>query len=134
MERREIFVAGGTGYLGKALLPLLVERGHRVLALARSSSAAKVPAGCEVVPGDALDASTYAARVPRNATFLHLVGVSHPAPWKADLFEKVDAASIRATLAAVAQANAAHLVYLSVAQPAPVMRAYIDVRSRCEAA
>src|SRR5262245_32784394 len=121
MERREIFVAGGTGYLGKALLPVLIERRHRVLALARPGSASRVPAGCEVVPGDALDASTYASRVPRGATFLHLVGVSHPAPWKADLFEKVDAGSVRATLAAAAEANAAHLVYLSVAQPAPVM-------------
>src|SRR5262245_38254911 len=112
MERREVFVAGGTGYLGRALLPLLVERGHRVLTLARAGSAAKVPAGCEVIHGDALDAATYATRVPRGATFLHLVGVSHPAPWKADLFEKVDAASIRATLAEATQAGVAHLLYL----------------------
>jgi uncharacterized protein YbjT (DUF2867 family) len=29
---------------------------------------------------------------------------------------------------------AAHFVYVSVAHPAPTMHAYIDVRSRCEAA
>ena len=49
---RHVFVAGGTGYIGRQLLPLLVERGHRVHALARGGSESRVPAGCEVVGGD----------------------------------------------------------------------------------
>ena len=35
MEIRQVFVTGGTGYLGGALLPALLARGHRVRALAR---------------------------------------------------------------------------------------------------
>ena len=37
-----------------------------------------MPAGASVVAGDALDAATYAARVPAGATFVHLVGVVRP--------------------------------------------------------
>jgi len=33
----EIFIAGGTGGIGGVLVPLLVNAGHRVVALTRSS-------------------------------------------------------------------------------------------------
>jgi uncharacterized protein YbjT (DUF2867 family) len=131
---RRLFVTGGTGYLGGALLPALLARGHSIRALVRPGSERKLPPGCEAVAGNALDASTFTAQVAPADTFVHLVGVSHPAPWKADQFRAVDLASALATVAAARQAGVAHLVYLSVAQPAPVMRAYVAVRAECEAA
>jgi uncharacterized protein YbjT (DUF2867 family) len=127
-----VFVTGGTGYLGRAL-PRLVARGHTVRALARPGSEGRVPAGCEVVAGDALDASTWADRVAPADTLLHLVGVSHPAPWKAALFDRVDRRSAAASVAAAMRSGVRHLVYLSVARPAPVMRAYVAARAACEA-
>lgn len=130
---RRIFVAGGTGYLGGALLPVLVARGHEVRALVRPRSLGKLPGGCAPVAGSALEAESYAAAVAGCDTFLHLVGVSHPAPWKAAEFEAVDLASVRASVAAATQAGVRHFVYLSVAHPAPVMTAYWQVRARCEA-
>ncbi len=45
----------------------------------------------------------------------------------------MDLASIRATAAAAVTAAAKHLVYVSVAHPAPVMRAYIAARTEGEA-
>lgn len=126
-------MTGATGYLGSALVPRLLARGHRVLALARPGAEGRVPAGAEVVSGDALDAATYAARVPPGATFVHLVGVPHPSPKKAREFREVDLASLRAALAAAVPAPAAHFVYLSVAHPAPVMRAYWAARAEGEA-
>ncbi|MET0624970.1 MAG: NAD-dependent epimerase/dehydratase family protein [Pyrinomonadaceae bacterium] len=36
MERRGGFVAGGTGYVGRALVARLLERGHEVRALVRA--------------------------------------------------------------------------------------------------
>lgn len=131
---RQLFVTGGTGYIGGALLPELVARGHSVRALVRPGSERKLPPGCAAVSGNALDAATFAGEVAPADTFVHLVGVSHPAPWKAAQFRAVDLASALATVAAVKQAGVGHLVYLSVAQPAPVMRAYIAVRAECEAA
>jgi uncharacterized protein YbjT (DUF2867 family) len=59
--------------------------------------------------------------------------VAHPGPAKAEQFRTVDLASLDAALAAALQAGAAHIVYLSVAQPAPVMRAYVAARAEGEA-
>jgi uncharacterized protein YbjT (DUF2867 family) len=86
------------------------------------------------VVGNALDASTFAAAVRRTDTFVHLVGTPHPSPSKAAEFQRVDLPSILASVEAARQAQAAHLVYVSVAHPAPVMHAYIEVRSAGERA
>jgi uncharacterized protein YbjT (DUF2867 family) len=83
------------------------------------------------VRGDALRAETFASEVPADATVVHLVGTSRPNPTKAAEFRAVDLASIHATVTAVAR-RIRHLIYVSVAQPAPVMRAYIAVRQEGE--
>jgi nucleoside-diphosphate-sugar epimerase len=49
-----VLVAGGTGVIGRQLLPLLGEVGHEVIVMARSANGVKVP-GAEVVTADALD-------------------------------------------------------------------------------
>src|SRR5262245_29085118 len=121
---RHIFISGGTGYLGGALLPALLARGHRVTALARRGSEGKLPAGCAVVEGNALDAAAFAGRIAPADTLVHLVGTSHPAPWKAEEFRRVDLVSVQAAVAAARTAGVRHFVYLSVAQPAPAMHAY----------
>ena len=126
-------MTGGTGYLGEAFVPLLLARGHRVLALARPGSESRLAGGAEAVIGDALDAATYAARVPAGATFVHLVGVAHPSPRKAREFREVDLASLKAALDAAVSACVEHFVYLSVAHPAPVMREYWEARAEGEA-
>jgi nucleoside-diphosphate-sugar epimerase len=36
MQARDVFVTGGTGYIGQRLIPELLARGHRVRALARA--------------------------------------------------------------------------------------------------
>ncbi len=132
MSPRTVFVTGGTGYIGSELIPALVDRHHDVHALMRLGSRRTLPAGCRHVVGDALEEGSYAAEVPRGATFVHLIGVSHPAPWKAKQFEAIDLGSVKVALAAAQQAACEHFVYVSVAQPAPVMRAYIAARRRCE--
>ena len=128
-----IFVTGGTGYIGRPLIEALHERGHAVHALVRRGSEARLPAYARQVIGDALDAASFASAVPAGATVVHLVGTPHPNPAKAAQFRSVDLASIRATTMAAQQAAARHLVYVSVAHPAPVMRAYIAARMEGEA-
>ncbi len=56
--KRCVFVTGATGYLGRPLVERLLELGHGVRALARTSSASKLPPNVEPVIGDALDATT----------------------------------------------------------------------------
>jgi uncharacterized protein YbjT (DUF2867 family) len=66
-------------------------------------------------------------------TYVQLVGVAHPAPWKGRQFRRIDLASARESIAAAEAAKVPHFVYVSVAHPAPTMKAYIEVRKECEA-
>jgi uncharacterized protein YbjT (DUF2867 family) len=127
-----VFVTGGTGYIGSRLIPELVSRGHRVRALVRSGSENKLPAGAEGVIGDALRAETFASAIPPADTFVHLIGVPHPSPAKAAQFRAVDLVSIKAAIAAAGKAGVGHFTYLSVAQPAPVMKVFQEVRRQGE--
>jgi uncharacterized protein YbjT (DUF2867 family) len=134
LKVKPVFVTGGTGYLGRPTIADLVGRGYEVHALVRPGSEGKVPQGAVPVFGNALDESTFASRIPSEATLVHLVGTPRPNPAIAEQFRRVDLASIRAAVMAAQQAKVRHLVYVSVAQPAPVMRAYVAVRQEGEAA
>jgi uncharacterized protein YbjT (DUF2867 family) len=129
-----VFVTGGTGYIGRPLIETLVARKHKVHALVREGREDAIATGATPVTGNALDAATFAYAIPRGATLVHLVGTPHPNPSKAAEFERVDLGSIRASATAAVAANVEHIVYVSVARPAPLMRSYIAARERGEAA
>lgn len=130
-----VFISGGTGYLGRHLLPVLLARGHAVASLVRPGSEARVPPGCHVVPGDALRASAFGCALAGYDTFIHLTGTPKPAPWKERQFRAVDLPSLMASADAAAAPGSGvrHFIYVSVAQPAPIMRAYVTVRQEAEA-
>src|SRR4051794_26594959 len=128
----KVLVTGGTGYIGARLVPALVARGHDVRVLARPGSRAKVPAGCDTMLGNALDADNVRRALRGGDTLVHLVGTPHPGPGKGREFRAVDLPSIQASVAAARAARVAQIVYVSVAQPAPVMQDYVAVRAAGE--
>jgi uncharacterized protein YbjT (DUF2867 family) len=125
-------VTGGTGYIGRRAVEALRARGHHVKALVRRGSERKAPPGAELVIGDPFDRATFLDTISAGDTFLQLLGVPHPSPAKALQFTDIDLKSATESIAAAAAAGAGHFVYVSVAQPAPVMRAYQDVRRQAE--
>ena len=129
---RHVFVAGGTGYIGRHLLPVLLSRGHSVRALVRQGSETKAPSGCEVVGGDPFDRRTFAGAIAPCDTFLQLVGVPHPSPSKARQFVEIDLRSAVESIEAARERGLAHFVYVSVAQPAPLMQAFQNARREAE--
>lgn len=131
-KQRNVFVTGGTGYLGRFLIPELIRRGHAVNCLVRAGSEQRLPAGANHLVGDALKKATFEKAIRPADTFVQLVGVPHPSPAKAAEFQGIDLVSVRESVAAAAAADVRHFVYLSVAQPAPIMRAYIEVRAEGE--
>jgi len=133
MTADPVFITGGTGYVGRPLIDELLRRGHAVHALVRRGSESRLPAAAVPIVGNALDATTFASAIPPGATVVHLVGTPHPNPRKAAEFERVDLASIDQTVRAVRGGDVRHVVYVSVAHPAPVMKAYIAVRQQGEA-
>jgi len=128
-----VFITGATGYIGQRLVPELLARGHAVRALVRNGSERKLPRGAVAINGDPLDRTTFADAVAPSDTFVQLVGVPNPSPAKAQQFRDVDLVSVtESTAAATGAGSVRHFVYLSVAQPAPVMRDYVDVRAAGE--
>ena len=128
----KVFVTGGTGYIGSRLIPALLSRGHEVKALVREGSGRKLPVGVQCVIGDPLKTESYTDKIDHADVFVHLIGVPHPSPAKAKQFHEVDLVSIEVAVKAARDAGVRHFIYLSVAQPAPVMKAFLEVRAQGE--
>jgi uncharacterized protein YbjT (DUF2867 family) len=129
---RDVLLTGGTGYIGRRLVLALLRHGHRVRVLARAGSMARVPSGAASVEGNVLKPDSVLAALRPGDTVVHLVGTPHPNPSKAEEFIRVDLASVHAAAPASRRVGVSHFVYVSVAHPAPVMRAYIAVREAGE--
>jgi uncharacterized protein YbjT (DUF2867 family) len=127
-----VFITGASGFMGRRLSAELVARGHCVRGLVRRGSEKHLALGCEGVTGDPLDASTYQQFVTGCDTLVHLVGVAHPSPAKKQQFRSIDLVSASLAIAVAASSGVRHMVYVSVAHPAPVMRDYIAARSEAE--
>lgn len=127
-----VFISGGTGYMGQAIIPRLLAKGHQVTALVRPGSEGRVPSGCLCLTAQPLDASTFIDQLDGADAFVHLLGVPHPAPSKARQFREIDLVALKASVTAAARNAIRNFVYVSVAQPAPVMKAYQAVRAECE--
>lgn len=131
---RDIFITGGTGYIGTRLIKALQkEGGYRIKAVARKGSEQNLPAGCEVILGNALSAESYQQHILPGSTFVHLVGVAHPSPSKKEQFKKIDLVSIQEAVRAAKSAGVSHFVYVSVSQyPTNIMKEYQMVRTEGE--
>jgi dihydroflavonol-4-reductase len=113
----KVFVTGGSGVVGGALVERLVARGDEVVGLARSAQAAATVErrGARAVRGDLFDADALAAGMEGCGIVFHAAGVnelctSDPAPmYRAN----VDGAA--AAVHATARAGIARLVHTSSA-------------------
>jgi uncharacterized protein YbjT (DUF2867 family) len=131
---KQIFITGGTGYMGSRLVKLLLEKNCRVKALVRNGSEKKLPKGCDYVIADPFDAKSFEKEIPADATLVQLLGVAHPSPKKKEQFKTVDLASAKASALAAREAGVKHFVYVSVAQtPTSIMKDYQECRAIGEA-
>jgi len=127
-----VFIAGVTGYLGSRLAEELIRERCTVSGLVLEGSENRLPQGCRPVPGNALDRTTFSGKIAGTDAYVQLVGVAHPRPAKPRQFREIDLKSCQESLAAALANNVKHFVYVSVAHPAPAMKASIEVRTRCE--
>ncbi len=114
-------VAGGTGFVGKAIVSELSGRGHRVVVLSHRSPVGIV-GSVEVRRADATRPETLpAALAGVDAVVISLAFRNSPieAPRRGQTFEQVDAAGTEALVAAAAAANVPRIVYISGAGAAP---------------
>src|SRR6476620_9915561 len=131
---KQIFITGGTGYMGIRLIKMLLEKGYSVKALVRKGSENKLPQGCDYVIANPFDPNSFAKEIPPGSTFIQLLGVSHPGPKKKEQFKTIDLASVKASASAAKESGVKHFVYISVAQtPTKIMHDYQKCRAEGEA-
>jgi len=131
---KQIFITGGTGYMGSRLIKMLLKKGYSIKALVRSGSENKLSEGCEYVIADPFDATTFAKEIIDGSIFIQLLGVSHPGPRKKKQFQTIDLASARGSITAAKEAGVKHFIYVSVAQtPTTIMHDYQKCRAEAEA-
>lgn len=112
-----VFVTGGSGFVGGALLDALRERGDEVVALARSDVAArKVSArGAAVARGHVLDEDALAAGMEGCELAFHVAGVNSHCPDDPEELMRVNVDGTANAVRAAARAGIDRLVYTSSA-------------------
>ncbi|MCB0640739.1 MAG: NAD-dependent epimerase/dehydratase family protein [Phaeodactylibacter sp.] len=113
---KQVFVTGGSGFVGQNLIPMLVAQGYQVKALARSEQAAQKveQAGATAVKGDLLDAAALAQGVENCTTVFHLAAsVDFFATEKALKKLHVDATAL--LLSVAQEAGVQKFIYLGAA-------------------
>jgi uncharacterized protein YbjT (DUF2867 family) len=104
-DRLQVLVTGATGFVGRALTPVLVEAGHEVRAMTRNPDRYDGPG--EPVRGDVFDAASLAEPLAGVDVAYYLVhSLDSPD------FEERDARAARTFAAAAAEAGVRQIVYL----------------------
>ena len=78
----KLLVTGATGFLGGALVPLLVEEGHEVRVLVRGGASDAQALGCELVTGDVRDPEAVRRALAGREGLYHLAGLVSRDPHK----------------------------------------------------
>jgi dihydroflavonol-4-reductase len=112
-----VFVTGGSGFVGGALVSRLVERGDEVVALARSEAAerAVTGGGARAVRGDVLDEDTLAAGMDGCALLFHVAGINTMCPTDPAALFHVNVRGAEAAVRAAARVGVPRVVLTSSA-------------------
>jgi dihydroflavonol-4-reductase len=113
----DVFVTGGTGFLGRAIVERLLADGRPVRALARSSEAAAAleSLGATPVRGDVLDRASVAAAMRGCEVAYHAAGANAFCLRDASPLFRVNVEGSRNVVGAAAAAGLRRLVYTSSA-------------------
>lgn len=112
-----VFVTGGSGVVGRAVVRRLVEDGRPVRALTRSDRSARTVAalGAEPVPGDVLDPSSLVGGLRGCGAVYHVAGVNRLCLRDPSAMYRVNVTGSVNVVRAAAEAGVERLVYTSSA-------------------
>ena len=112
-----VFITGGTGLIGTALLTRLLERGDKVVALARSDTAADAleARGARVVRGEAFDEDVLARGMEGCELAFNVAGINSLCVVDPRPMELLNASGPEAAVRAAARAGVGRLVHTSSA-------------------
>jgi uncharacterized protein YbjT (DUF2867 family) len=108
-----IFVTGGSGFVGTAVVDELVTRGHAVQALTSSRPVPDRGGKVSSFPGGLFDPSALAAALAGCDAAIHLVGIIMEKPSAGVTFQRMHVDGTKAVLDAVATAGVRRYVQMS---------------------
>lgn len=108
-----ILVTGATGFLGQALIPRLVDRGHAVRVLERRPGSVPDVAGVERATGDVTDAATLPAALEGVERVIHMAGLVSHAEADRERLMRVNVGGTENVLAAARAAGVERVVHVS---------------------
>ncbi|GAB4241745.1 MAG: NAD(P)H-binding protein [Candidatus Methylacidiphilales bacterium] len=109
-----ILVTGGNGFVGRAIVRALLNRGYRVRILTRRAESTRFgpsPAQVEVIEGDPFDPDTLDSAMEGVTGVIHLVGII--AENRRSTFEKVHVELTRLVVEAATRAGVARFLHMS---------------------
>ncbi len=123
---KRVFVTGGTGFVGKAVIRALRANGFIVRCLVRPGSEANLKGfeGIERVPGDVLRPKGIEASIEGCSALVHLVGIIRERPGRGVTFERHHAAATANMVQAAEAAEVPRFLQMSALGTRP------DARSR----
>ena len=113
---QRICVLGGTGFVGRGVIPALLSAGFEINALVRKNSETKLPqsSACAAITGDATKAEDIARALNGCDALVNLVGTRRAEMKKNNLsYADVDLAAASAGIAAMRSTNVNRLILLS---------------------
>ena len=109
----KLLVTGATGFLGSALVPLLVRAGHDVRVLARGGAPEALASGCEIVHGDVRDPEAVRRALASCSGLYHLAGLVSRDPRDAHKMYELHVTGTRVLLAEAERARLERVVLAS---------------------
>jgi NADH dehydrogenase len=120
-----VFVTGGTGFVGRALIQALRAEGHVVRCLVRRGSEAELRGleAIERVAGDVLEPQGLADAMAGCDAVVHLVGIIREIPARAVIFEQVHIDGTANVVSAAEEAGVRRFLHMSSLGTRPNARA-----------
>lgn len=110
---KRVFVTGGSGFVGSAVVEELLSRGHDVNALIRQGTLRGLEGHVKVFRGDLFDANALDAGIAGCDAVIHLVGIIVEKPAKGVTFERIHVEGTRNVVEAAKRAAVRRYVHMS---------------------
>lgn len=133
----EIAILGGTGFVGRHLVPKLAADGHRVTVLSRNREQHReltVLPTARVVSCDVYDGAALAAQLPGAQVVINLVGILNERGFGGAGFRKAHVELTRTVIGACKQAGVGRLLQMSALNAGRGESHYLKTRGEAEAA